>query len=484
MIATHSTLRERAAALTLLAFFSFASAFAPAYGQDRLDPVAMGKARASVASARGLGAIASNPGALDYAATHRTTLGENLTFSLYNLGGTIGSTYLSSSDFKQIFGSGGGWPDQDARARLGDLLQDERLFMNAANDLLVVRYHTESGGTFGLHYGHRIFARLNFPDDFTKVIAKGELLSEQYRFINRGVGGSWFTELGLSYGKTLGGSESGWFPSVGLGATAKLLQGVAQFEVGDNSFIAIDQKTVLGTRSYAVGGGYVFRSASPKGFDPAGAIGSFETALFPSTSGVGLSADLGVSGVLYRTAPAAQGRAGRDAVYFGIALQDVGSITWNTGTYERRQIGINDTLKNAALGNETFAKYQGTLVPVDSYVTNLPSVFRAGVAVNVGAYATDMDGTLVIDLEGELPLRNVPGNTVNPRLALGADWGVNEWLSLRTGFSGGGISKFGIGLGAGIRPADWLSIDIGTSEFNSLFTGNRLDLAFRVAAGL
>jgi Family of unknown function (DUF5723) len=475
-----ATLSSTAAASFLIALLSYVSAFS----QDRLDPVAMGKARASVASARGLGAISSNPGALDYAATHHTTLPHDFTFALYNLGGTIGSTYLSSSDFQQIFGKSGGWPDQEARARLGELLQDERLFANAANNLFVARYHTDGGGTFGLHYGHRIFARLNFPDDFTRVIARGELLLEQYRFINRGVGGSWFTELGLSYGKTLGSGESGWFPSVGIGATAKLLQGVAQFEVSDNSFIAVDQKTVLGRRSYVIQGGYVFRSASPKGFDPAGAISSFEAALFPSTSGTGLSADLGISGVLYRTSPSVEGGTGRDAVYFGMALSDVGSITWNTGTYQRTEIGINDTLVNAALSNETFQQYQGTLTPVGSYVTNLPSVFRAGVAVNVGAYATDMDGSLVIDLEGELPLRNVPGNTINPRLALGADWGVNDWLSLRAGVSGGGISSFGVGLGAGVRPADWLSIDIGTSEFNSLFTGNRLDLAIRLAAGL
>lgn len=481
MTVTNSTLSKRALALLVFTFFSIVSASA----QDRVDPVAMGKARASVATVRGIGAIASNPGALDMRPTHSTTLDHDLVFSVYNIGGTLGSTYLSSSDFQQIFGKSAGWPDQEERARLGELLQDERLFANAANNLLTLRYRTEAAGTFGLHYGHRAFARLNFPEDFTRVIAKGELLSEQYRFINRGVGASWLTELGLSYGKEFGNpTRSGWFPSIGVGATAKLLQGVAHFEVSDNSFIAIDQKTIGGTRAYVIQGGYTVRSAQAAGFVPADAVSQFELALFPSTAGTGLSADLGISGVLYRMAPALPRGVGRDAIYFGMSLQDVGSVTWNTGTYERSQVGINDTLRNATLSNERFQQYEGTLRPTSSYTTNLPSTFRAGIAVNVGAYATDMDGTLIVDLEGELPLRDVPGNTVNPRLALGADWGVNDWLSLRMGLSGGGISKFGVGLGAGFRPADWLSIDIGTGEFNSLFTGNRLDFAFRVAAGM
>ncbi|HVZ40596.1 MAG TPA: DUF5723 family protein [Candidatus Kapabacteria bacterium] len=452
--------------------------------QDRLDPVAMGKARASVASVRGIGAIASNPGALDLPATHPTTLDQPLTVSLYDIGGTVGSTYLSSSDFRQIFGSNAGWPDQDARARLGVLLQDERLFASGANNLVTLRYHTPDAGTFGLHYGHRAYARLNFPDDFSRVIAKGELLLDQYRFINRGVGGTWFTELGLSYGKAFGGTSTpGWFPQVGVGATARLLNGVAQFEVDENSFIAVDQQTLRGTRAYIIQGGYVVRSAQPDRLDPANAFSEFEAGLFPATSGTGLGLNVGISGVLYRMYGEGTAPAGRNAVYFGMALEDVGSIRWKDVAYERTQTGISDTLFNGTLSNDQFRAYQGTLRRTDGYSTNLPMVFRAGLAVDVGAYARDLAGTLIVDLEGELPLNDEPGNSPNPRLALGGDWAISNSFALRAGLSGGGVSGFGIGLGIGYRPASWLAIDIGSSEVNSIFTGNRADLAFRLSAG-
>lgn len=454
----------------------------PAIAQDRLDPVAMGKARASVASARGLGAISSNPGAVDFPATHRTTLEHDLTFALYNFGGTIGSTYFSSSDFQKIFGNEGGWPNQEERRQLTDLLQDEHLFANGANNLIVARYHTRDAGTFGFHYGHRAYARLNFPEDFTRVVASGELLSERYRFINRGIGGTWFTEFGLTYGKSFGSGNVGWFPNVGLGATLKILQGVAQFDLHDNSFLAIDQMTVNSVRSFVIQGGYIIRSAQAEGFDPANAFSEFLTGLFPGTSGAGLGGDVGVSGVLYRMSNPNLSTVPVDAVLFGMALQNVGSITWSDKAYERVQF-VNDTLQNAALSDEQFRKYQGTLRTIPEYTTKLPSIFRAGLSVNVGAY-TEVDGQLMVDIEGELPLNNVPGNPVDPRLSIGADWGFDPTFSLRAGVSGGGTSGFGVGLGVGWRPLDWLTIDVGSGELDAIFVGDQIDFAFRVSAGI
>ncbi len=470
----------RAAACMLLCLVTANTACA----QDRLDPVAMGKARASAATARGLGAIASNPGGLDFPVPGGTTLAQRLTFSLYNIGGVIGSTYLSSSDFQQIFGNSGGWPNQDERQHLGELLQDERLFANGANNLLTARYSTPAAGTFGLHYGHRALARLNFPDDFSRVIAKGELLADQYRFINRGVGGMWFTELGLSYGKQFGSARTvGWFPQVGIGATAKLLSGVAHFEVNDNSYIAVDQKTFGGTRAYVIQGGYIVRSAMPEGLNLADALGAFEAAMFPPTSGSGLSADVGISGVLFRRSlNNGELAVPRDAIYFGLVVSDLGSIRWTDRAYERSQIGINDTLFNGTLSNDQFKAYQGTLKTIDGYTTNLPSTVRAAVAVDVGAYAP-VSGTLIVELEGELPLNRVPGNADDPRLALGADWGISNTFAVRGGISGGGVSGFGVGLGLGVRPLDWLAVDIGSSEVNGFFSGERVDLAFRLSAG-
>lgn len=456
-----------------------------ASAQDRLDPVAMGKARASVASARGLGALVSNPGGLHLSVTNGVTLSSDLVLSLYNIGGTIGSTYFSSSDFEQIFGRSAGWPEQNDRRRLAELLQDERLFANGANNLVEARYRTPDY-TVGLYYGHRLYARLNFPDEFKRVLETGELLAEQYRFINRGVGGSWVTELGLAFGTSFDNRDGHpWFGPIGVGATVKLLSGVAQFGVDDNSHITIDQKTLGGTRSYVIQGGYAIRSSQPDEFDPSSAVSQFELGLFPSTAGLGFGLDLGVSGVLYtKRLSTGSGFTDAHAVMFGLAVQNLGRITWNGNNYLRTESGISDTLRNAALDNEFFKKYEGRPLPTSEYSTSVPAVFRAGLAVNVNAFATDMDGQLMVDIEGEVPLNSVPGNTVDPRLAVGADWAINNSLAVRGGLSVGGIGGFGVGLGVGVRPLDRLTIDVGTSELNALISGERVDLAIRLALGL
>lgn len=473
------TMRLKPALLFLLpVIFSLSTAAA----QDRLDPVGMGKARASVASSRGLGALVSNPGALDLQATSRLPLDQDLTVSLYNFGGTIGSTYLSSGDFQDIFGRTTGWPDQADRRRLAELLQDERLFANAANNLLEARYKTEGGGTFGISYGHRLYARLNFPEEFTRVLASGELLAEQYRFINRGIGVSWNTELGISYGKALWEKREGWFSSVGIGATVKLIQGVGQFSVDDNSIITVEQKTIGGTRSYQIQGGYQIRSSQPDDFDPADAVSQFLSGLFPSGAGIGIGGDFGVSGVLYRRSGLGN-PANADAIYFGLAAQNIGRITWDGNNYLRSQNGINDTLRNAALDNDRFRSYQGTLRRTGEYATSIPSVVRAGLAVNVNSFASEMETPLMVEIEGEVPLNTVPGNTFDPRLSLGADWQANDWLAVRAGLSGGGVSGFGLGLGVGVRPLDWLTVDVGSGELDALLGGERMELAIRVAAG-
>jgi hypothetical protein len=261
------------------------------------------------------------------------------------------------------------------------------------------------------------------------------------------------------------------------------VQGVAHFEVAETSLLTIDQVVANGSGGYRVQGGFLFRSAQPDNFDIASAVGSFFSGLFPSTAGAGVGLDLGVSGVLYRMKGDNEQGVGHDAVYFGMAVQDVGKVRWSKNTYVRSLVGVNDTLQSGNLSNEQFKRYEGTLDKVVEYSTALPSVFRVGLAMNVGAYAPEMDGTLVIGIEGEAPLNDIPGNSVDPRLSIGADWGVNDWFALRGGLSGGGVQSFGIGLGIGLRPYDWLTIDLGSSEIEGLFGSQRIDAAGRVAVG-
>lgn len=447
---------------------------ASASAQDRFDPASMGTARSGIAISRGLGSLFTNPGGLDYLPIHETTLPQDLQFSVYSGGGTVGGTYLAGDEFSQIFGSLDGATNEQ-RERIGTLLVDERLFANGGVNFLSGVFRTKGGGTLGMHYGSRLYARVNFPDDLANLIATSNIASKDFRFVNRGIGGVWLTEFGLSYGKVFGSqTKQGWFPSVGLGLTAKLIGGVGQFEVDENSAIYIDQINVNGQLRFLVRGGYTFRSAEPDDFDVVNAPGNFFSNPFPATSGFGYGFDAGISGVLYSSKD--------QAFHYGFVLGNVGQINWSNKARERQALELNDTI-GASLTNREFERFEGELVPVDDYSTALPATFRAGLGMRLGNASSD-NGVVTLGLEGEAPLNQVPGNTPDPRLAFGVDWSLMKELSLRSGLSVGGISDFGFGFGVGVRPVDWLTVDVGTSELNGLFSGDRLDLSARVAFGV
>ncbi|MBC8146098.1 MAG: hypothetical protein H7X80_10980 [bacterium] len=458
-----------------------------ASAQDRLDPASMGTARASIATTRGLGSVVANPGAIDLKTLDSVTLDKTLVFAVYTFGATLGSTYLSGDEFREIFGPRRGGLTNAQRQRLAELLDPDKLFANGGINLLTVRYRTEESGTFGLHYGHRLVAQFDLPDEFITLLRTGAIV-EDYVFENSGIGVSWTTQLGLSWGTELGSlSREGWLPSAGVGATLKLVQGVAHFSVDDNSILTLENVVAGGGAAYLIRGGYTFRSAQPNDFDLNSSVGDFQTALFPGTSGLGVGVDIGVSGVLLRrevpsTMPGATLK--RDAIFYGLVLQDVGTISWSTNTYERVLHNVRDTLRTASIDNEQLRRFEGKLQRVPDFSTPLPSVMRAGVGFDIGALTDNRDLQLRINVEGEVPLNDVPGNPDTGRFGLGADWSPVPELALRTGLSVGGTNFHGFGLGFGIgwRPIDWLAIDLGTSEIESISTGERIDLSFRISA--
>jgi hypothetical protein len=145
-------------------------------------------------------------------------------------------------------------------------------------------------------------------------------------------------------------------------------------------------------------------------------------------------------------------------------------------------VNLLDTLRSSALTNEQLDRYVGELTPLGEFTTATPMTFRAGLGVDVAAYAPDLDLPLLVEIEGEVPLNDAPGNPEDPRVSIGGDWRMSETFSLRSGLSIGGVSGVGLGLGAGWRPVEWLTIDAGTSELNALFNRKRVDLAVRVMA--
>jgi len=448
-----------------------------ASSQDRLDPVGVGRARTATATARGLSALGTNPGGMHLPSLSTLSLEQDLIFSIYTMGGVLGTTLLNSDDFDQIFASGGGWPTQAERVRLGILLEGERLVANASNSLISVQWRL-SAGTLGLQYAHRVFSRLDFPSDLTRVLRDNELFNQRYEIVNQGIGVDWITDLGLSYGLGIRGGDT-WFPEIGIGATLKWLRGIAHVEVGENSILVVDRVTSGGGFAYHIRGGYTVRGAEPEGFDPANAVGRVVAGLFPAGAGDGIGATVGISGILWRAPDQSSGSA-----YFGMTLSDIGSIRWSSNTTLRHREAIDDVLLNATISDDQFRTYQGVLDTIPAYSTGLPTTIRAGIGFDLSLLGLPDAPAGIVEIDGELPLNQVPGNDAEPRASIGADLSLSEHVAVRCGISGWGTDGFGVGVGFGVKPWNWMVLDVGTAELDGILAGERMDIAFRLAIGL
>ena len=65
----------------------------------------------------------------------------------------------------------------------------------------------------------------------------------------------------------------------------------------------------------------------------------------------------------------------------------------------------------------------------------------------------------------------MPGNSTNPRFALGTEWLPLGWFGVRSGVSFGGYDDFNWAMGIGFN-AGLLQIDIATAYTHSIFYGN------------
>lgn len=471
--------RRRLLALCITGLFLWLGV--SACGQTRLDAAGVGRGGASAATSRGIPAIYSNPGNLALQPLRQWALRHVLQVSLFNVGGVLGSTFLNSSDLERIFGRDAGWPTATDRIRLGSLLDGERLVGNAANATFALRW--QNGDlALGLHYSHRIFSRIDFPVAFTKLLIDNELFNQRYEFVTQHIGADWVTECGLT-AATVVHANAPWFPTVGLGVTAKLVNGIAHFGVGGNSLLTVERATTAGGFGYRIRGGYSIRSASTDNLDPAKSIGRFLSGLFPSGAGAGASVDVGVGGILYQDDSDPHGSSPH-TITFGLVLSDLGSVRWNTNTTLRHQENIDDVIANGILTNEDFSRYQGVLDTIGAFTTDLPAAVRAGIACDLACLGIHAKIPVVVEVEGELPLNDVAGNLSDPRLSVGADIGVSSVVTARAGLSGWGIDGFGVGIGVGLNATDWLAVDLGIGELDGLISGERFDLAFLLSLGL
>jgi len=483
--------------------------------QQRVDPVAIGMGKASVATARGLSALGSNVGALglDALGVYDSLQSVELDIAVLPIGAVAGSTYLTPGDLNFVFDSkdSGVFTDED-RLRLATLLESGRLSADAAVDLFDIRLRVPRVLALGVRYGHRVRAHMLFPENFrTGVLGSGDVFSKDQRFENPEIGGEWTRNLTFSLASAWerpnnNPGSSFWFPAFGVGMSIAYLEGIVHFDVDPKSWAethVIASPPGESYRSIAVEGAYTFRTSEPldSTFDPSDAI--LNSGLFGAkeAAGSGWEGSFGMSVVVLRKVKTAKVEIEgspleaqqltydqsdtRDALLFGLSVEGLGSLEWDGMNRERRYPDIRDTLNDSRGGidNNVIYRYEAKLDTIGVFRTQLPTTLRVGVGADITAFIPSIPGDMLASLETAFDLNHAIGGERRTRVSLGAEWRPSRIISLRSGLQLGGRVDAAMAFGVGFRPVSWFSVDVATSELTSLFFADRrrLDLALGAA---
>jgi hypothetical protein len=503
-------LRSFSARLAIVALVAHVALRPPLAAQERADPIAIGSARATVASSRGISSLFTNVGALALPALLNGEADEKVEVDLAitPIGIAAGSTYLNSSELDFVFDDKACDVFTDAdRLRLGGLLERDRLAADVAADLAALRIRLPGIGAIGLQYGHRIRVRMNFPEEFRRdVLGTGDVFARSTNYEGADVGGEWVKRLALTLATSwerVDPIDSGdvWLPTVGFGASIATLEGIVHFDVDPESFVATQVLAPAGrTRRLGVEGYYAFRSAVPQNFEPSQAILRPGFGGADSSRALGWGGSLGVSAVVLRRVRldedhafgtpldpeslSRRRRVTRDAITVGFTVDEIGSLDW-TGLNLRRHRTIDTVVTDArgGLSYEVLCGYRGELDTVGSFTSTLPTQFRIGGAIDVTAFVPSIRGDLLAGVEAAFDLNDAIGREGAPRVSVGGQWRPWRILTLYSGAQVGGHKGFAWSFGASVDPLEWLSIAAATSDWTAALRSGTLeyDVTFRLA---
>lgn len=484
--------------------------------QQRVDPIAIGMAKASVATARGLSAIESNVGALglDRLGARDGEQGVDLDLSVIPFGASAGSTYLSPDDLDFVFGSKNREDFSDAdRLRLARLIEEGRLAADAALDLFALRLRIPDVGAIAVRYGHRVRAQMTFPENFrTTVLSGGDVYRGGEVFRDPEIGGEWTRSLGLSVAGAWNRTREAergetWFAAMGMGFALNYVEGIAHFDVDRHSWArtrSIASAAGEPYRRIEVQGGYTFRTATPydTGFSPSNAILNPGFIDSKSAAATGWEGTCGLAVVVLRRHPVDQvvtngdplnpeerdrsSSIPRDAILLGIQLEGVGTLEWDGRNYRRTFQNIRDTLseRDGPISNDIIYRYEAPLDTIGAFVTQMPALVRVGVGADITSFVPSIPGDLIAEVETAVDLNRAIGGEGGTRVSIGAAWRPTRFVAVYSGLQLGGRVGAAMALGVTLAPIPWLTFDLATSEATTLLDPDRrrVDVAFRGSA--
>jgi hypothetical protein len=452
-------------------------------GNEHLSPIAHGAGRTYVVTSRGLAAVGLNPALLDYDNDHTF---EIQIFPLSSYGLDSGPSFSDASALSGVFSTGIGHFTDSSLTHIANLLSNGKLSGSGDAEILGASYKIPEIGTFAFTWTTHAAVRTDIPQSFLDfaIDAEANLVQSPNSIENFDLQGMWYSEYGLSFGKNLdvGKDTSTFFKSLSVGGAIKYVSGIAYLKVDQRNYI----HTTPGNGQTSISVNFDEHAAYSSSFDPSHVPNHFSfDFLTNNQAGSGIGFDFGFCAGLFSNSH------GTPTVLLGMSSTDIGSVTWTKNATERRADSVNGVIAYGTASSikdvtDSLQKFQGTLKNLSSFTTPLPSMFRAGLMIDLDAMGIEWGAFAPrIAMEYANGLTDLVGSLKAGRLGAGLTLERTGTIGLR--LEGGFVIESGasdITLGAGITLFKFLNIDIASAHIGQFFkSGSKeTDLALAVRA--
>lgn len=389
---------------------------------------------------------------------------------LPNLNFRVGTDFINLEEYNYFFGGEtdatgatvGRTLTDDDKQRMIDLFEDGgNVFseINLTHFALTYKVN-EKIGAFGFAMSDAVNIGLKFPSGIIDLALYGNPIDKVYNFNDLDINFSWLRNYNITYARDLPFVFPKVFKQFSLGLSLKIVQGFAytRVEKVNTTFTTTAQNEIVGDANILA-----FTAFSPDfgiKYDFESIEKQSSYSFFPKAAGSGTGFDIGIATVL------------SEKVKVGLAITDIGSMTWDKGTAQFVSSGnfkIDDILDSKQTDTLKHA-FIGEAMPIGSFTSKLPTALRLGVSYQF--YGSQDSSGYLLSLDYNQGLNEEPGNTLTPRVSLGGEWNPGRWWPyLRGGFSFGGLVGFtwAIGGGVGLGPA---KLDIAITDFQNAIAPN------------
>ncbi|MFI5265063.1 MAG: DUF5723 family protein, partial [Candidatus Kapaibacterium sp.] len=397
-----------------------------------------------------------------------------------------GASFSDVNALNGVFSTGISHFTDSSLTSIANLLSNGKLSGRGDAEIIGASYRLPEIGTFAFTWTTHGAVRTDIPQSFLDFAkdAEAQILTQNVTLDNFDLQGMWYSEYSLSYGKTLqlGTDTSTFFKNISVGGAVKYVSGIAYLRVEPGNYI----HTTASNGRVFIAANFVEHAAYSSNFNPKNVPNHFSFDFLTSNSaGSGIGADIGIClGLL-------SNKHGTPTVLVGISATDIGAITWNKNATVRSVNNLHDTIVYQGVSKiqdvtDSLKKLAGTLQNISSFTTQLPSMFRAGMMIDLDALGIEWGAFAPrIAVEYANGLNGLVGSLKNGRLGAGLTLERAGTIGLR--LYGGIVIESGasdITLGAGITLFKFLDINIATAHFTQLFNSSskETDMALGIKA--